>query len=137
MTPVSPPSLFDLENRLDFHRDILRQGSHAADHHHDKAEDKEVHAHVIVGRVDRRVHHARQPRDRSRNNLLIALLTLGEGWHNNHHQYAVSARQGFFWWEIDITYYLLKVFSWLGIVWDLRGLPQGLRDPNGVVADVR
>ena len=75
--------------------------------------------------------------DTSRNNAFLALITLGEGWHNNHHHYAISARQGFYWWEIDITYYLLKVFSWLGIVWDLRGLPQGLRDPNGVVADVR
>jgi stearoyl-CoA desaturase (delta-9 desaturase) len=68
--------------------------------------------------------------DTSRNNALLALITLGEGWHNNHHHYAVSARQGFFWWEIDITYYLLKVFSWLGIVWDLRGLPEGLREQN-------
>ena len=68
--------------------------------------------------------------DTSRNNALLALITLGEGWHNNHHHYAVCARQGFFWWEIDITYYLLKVFSWLGIVWDLRGLPQGLRAQN-------
>ena len=75
--------------------------------------------------------------DTSRNNAFLALITLGEGWHNNHHHYAISARQGFYWWEIDITYYLLKVFSWLGIVWDLRGLPQGLRDPNGVVADAR
>ncbi|MBW2487363.1 MAG: acyl-CoA desaturase [Deltaproteobacteria bacterium] len=68
--------------------------------------------------------------DTSRNNALLALITLGEGWHNNHHHYAVSARQGFFWWEIDITYYLLKIFSWLGIVWNLRGLPEGLRSQN-------
>jgi stearoyl-CoA desaturase (delta-9 desaturase) len=66
--------------------------------------------------------------DTSRNNALLALITLGEGWHNNHHHYAISARQGFYWWEIDITYYLLKIFSWVGIVWDLRGLPEGLRD---------
>lgn len=68
--------------------------------------------------------------DTSRNNALLALITLGEGWHNNHHHYAICARQGFYWWEIDITYYLLNVFSWMGIVWDLRGLPQGLRDQN-------
>ncbi|MBW2433586.1 MAG: acyl-CoA desaturase [Deltaproteobacteria bacterium] len=68
--------------------------------------------------------------DTSRNNALLALITLGEGWHNNHHHYAVSARQGFFWWEIDITYYLLKIFSWLGIVWNLRGLPEDLRSQN-------
>jgi stearoyl-CoA desaturase (delta-9 desaturase) len=58
--------------------------------------------------------------DTSRNNLLLAVLCLGEGWHNNHHHYMSSARQGFFWWEIDITYYTLKVLSWLGIVWDVR-----------------
>jgi stearoyl-CoA desaturase (delta-9 desaturase) len=71
--------------------------------------------------------------DTSRNNALLALITLGEGWHNNHHHYAITARQGFYWWEMDITYYLLKIFSWLGIVWDLRGLPQGLRDQSRVV----
>jgi fatty-acid desaturase len=43
--------------------------------------------------------------DTSRNNAILALITLGEGWHNNHHHYAISARQGFYWWEIDITYY--------------------------------
>jgi stearoyl-CoA desaturase (delta-9 desaturase) len=61
--------------------------------------------------------------DTSRNNWLLALLTLGEGWHNNHHHYMASARQGFFWWEIDGTYYTLKVLSWLRIVWDLRQPP--------------
>jgi stearoyl-CoA desaturase (delta-9 desaturase) len=61
--------------------------------------------------------------DTSRNNWLLALLTLGEGWHNNHHHFMASARQGFFWWEIDITYYTLKVLSWFGIVWDLRKVP--------------
>ncbi|MGD1970594.1 MAG: acyl-CoA desaturase [Desulfobacterales bacterium] len=73
--------------------------------------------------------------DTSRNNALLALITLGEGWHNNHHHYAITARQGFFWWEIDMTYYLLKIFSGLGIVWDLRGLPKGLRDQNRLVAE--
>ena len=62
-------------------------------------------------------------RDTSRNNLWLALLTLGEGWHNNHHHYMRSARQGFFWWEIDPTYYILKILSWFGIVWDLREVP--------------
>jgi len=61
--------------------------------------------------------------DDSRNSLLLALITLGEGWHNNHHRYAHSARQGFYWWEIDVSYYVLKVFSWLGLVWDLRKVP--------------
>jgi len=66
--------------------------------------------------------------DDSRNNFLLALLTLGEGWHNNHHRYASAARQGFFWWEIDVSYYLLKVLSWTGLVWDLRKVPQSVYD---------
>ncbi len=62
-------------------------------------------------------------RDHSGNSLLLALLTLGEGWHNNHHRYPSAARQGFFWWEIDVTYYLLVVMSWLGLVRDLHPVP--------------
>ncbi len=65
--------------------------------------------------------------DESRNNALLALLTLGEGWHNNHHHYPVSARQGFYWWEIDISYYLLKGMAKLGLVWDLRTVPEERR----------
>lgn len=61
--------------------------------------------------------------DTSRNNALLAILTMGEGWHNNHHRFAVSARQGFFWWEIDLSYYLLKGLAVLGLVWDLRRPP--------------
>ncbi|MEN9897901.1 MAG: hypothetical protein RLZZ66_1550 [Pseudomonadota bacterium] len=61
--------------------------------------------------------------DDSRNNGFIALLTLGEGWHNNHHHWPASARQGFFWWEIDMSYYLLKLMSFLGIIWELRPVP--------------
>jgi stearoyl-CoA desaturase (delta-9 desaturase) len=63
-------------------------------------------------------------RDTSRNNAILAILTLGEGWHNNHHHYAVSARQGFMWWELDITYGLLVLLSRLGVVRDLRQVPQ-------------
>ncbi|RMG16017.1 MAG: acyl-CoA desaturase [Deltaproteobacteria bacterium] len=62
--------------------------------------------------------------DDSRNSLLVALLTCGEGWHNNHHHYQASARQGFYWWEIDLTYYVLKALSWVGLVWDLREPPK-------------
>ena len=65
--------------------------------------------------------------DTSRNNALLALITLGEGWHNNHHYFAVSARQGFRWWEIDITYILLKLMERAGIVRDLRPVPERLR----------
>ncbi|WP_245309540.1 acyl-CoA desaturase [Bradyrhizobium retamae] len=62
--------------------------------------------------------------DDSRNNWLLALVTMGEGWHNNHHAYQSSARQGFRWWEIDVTYYVLVGLSWLGIVWDLKRPPE-------------
>jgi stearoyl-CoA desaturase (delta-9 desaturase) len=61
--------------------------------------------------------------DTSRNNLLLGLLTMGEGWHNNHHHYCASARQGFFWWEIDASYYLLRLLSAVGLIWDLREPP--------------
>ncbi|MGV3740671.1 MAG: acyl-CoA desaturase [Gammaproteobacteria bacterium] len=64
--------------------------------------------------------------DNSKNNLLFALLTLGEGWHNNHHHYSASARQGFMWWEIDITYYLIKLMELLGIVWDVKPVPKSI-----------
>jgi stearoyl-CoA desaturase (delta-9 desaturase) len=68
--------------------------------------------------------------DESRNSLLLALITLGEGWHNNHHYYQGSTRQGFYWWEIDISFYILKILETLGLVWDLRGVPQSIRDGN-------
>jgi stearoyl-CoA desaturase (delta-9 desaturase) len=61
--------------------------------------------------------------DESRNNVFTALLTLGEGWHNNHHHYQSSCRNGFYWWEIDVTYYVLKMLSWVGLVWDIRAVP--------------
>lgn len=61
--------------------------------------------------------------DNSRNNFWLAMITLGEGWHNNHHRYPGSERQGFYWWEIDVTHYVLKFLSWFGIVWDLREPP--------------
>lgn len=62
--------------------------------------------------------------DDSRNSLLLSLITLGEGWHNNHHYYCASVRQGFYWWEIDVTYYVLRALAWLGIIWDLRPVPE-------------
>jgi stearoyl-CoA desaturase (delta-9 desaturase) len=62
--------------------------------------------------------------DDSRNNLLLAVFTMGEGWHNNHHAFQSSVRQGFRWWEIDPTYYLLRALSWTGLVWDLRTPPE-------------
>jgi stearoyl-CoA desaturase (delta-9 desaturase) len=61
--------------------------------------------------------------DESRNNWLLALITLGEGWHNNHHHCPGAVRQGFYWWEIDITYYGLRVLESLGLIWDLNPVP--------------
>ena len=61
--------------------------------------------------------------DESKNSLWLALLTLGEGWHNNHHYYEVAGRQGFFWWEVDITYYILRSFQAVGLIHDLKEVP--------------
>ncbi|MCP5068106.1 MAG: acyl-CoA desaturase [bacterium] len=61
--------------------------------------------------------------DTSRNSFLLSIVTLGEGWHNNHHCYQASANSGFFWWEFDPTYYTLKLLSWLRIVSDLKRPP--------------
>jgi len=66
--------------------------------------------------------------DDSRNSLILALITLGEGWHNNHHYYPKAVNQGFFWWEIDVTYYVLRTLSVFGIVWDLHTPPAKIRD---------
>ena len=86
------------------------------------------HATVTINSLDHMIGRRRyETPDTSRNNWLLALVTLGEGWHNNHHHYAISARQGFFWWEIDVTYYLLKLMSWVGIVRDLRPVPEHVR----------
>lgn len=75
--------------------------------------------------------------DDSRNNWLLALVTMGEGWHNNHHAYQSSVRQGFYWWEIDMTYGVLLVLSRLGIVWDLKMPPeQVLRNEHRLGARV-
>ena len=65
--------------------------------------------------------------DDSRNNLALALITMGEGWHNNHHHYQVAARQGFFWWEVDCTYYVLRALAAVGLVWDLHGVPAHIK----------
>lgn len=73
--------------------------------------------------------------DSSRNNLLFALLTLGEGWHNNHHHYPATARQGFMWWEIDVTYYIIKMFEKIGIVWDVKDVPEAVLKKN-LVKDI-
>jgi stearoyl-CoA desaturase (Delta-9 desaturase) len=61
--------------------------------------------------------------DESRNNWLLAFFTMGEGWHNNHHAFQYATRQGFRWWEIDPTYYILKGLQKIGVVWDIREPP--------------
>jgi len=87
------------------------------------------HATFTINSVDHMIGTRRYDTpDTSRNNAFLALITLGEGWHNNHHHYPISARQGFFWWEYDVTYYLLRILSFLGIVRDLRPVPEDVRD---------
>jgi stearoyl-CoA desaturase (delta-9 desaturase) len=76
--------------------------------------------------------------DGSRNNALVALVTLGEGWHNNHHRYQGASRQGFFWWELDVTYYVLRLAAALRLVSQLKEPPPALlavrvAEPNAAV----
>src|ERR1043165_6663142 len=70
-------------------------------------------------------------KDTSKNSLIIALITLGEGWHNNHHYYQSCTRQGFRWWQVDITYYMLWMMSCVGLVWDMKPVPKKVIDAAG------
>jgi stearoyl-CoA desaturase (Delta-9 desaturase) len=82
------------------------------------------HATVTINSLAHRFGSRRfATRDDSRNNLLLALITFGEGWHNNHHFFPGSARQGFRWWEIDLTWYGLELMALLGLVHDLKPVP--------------
>ena len=72
--------------------------------------------------------------DASRNNPWLAIITLGEGWHNNHHHYPASVRQGFYWWEFDVTFYMLKLMSFFGVIWDLKPVPAAVREGGGQAA---
>lgn len=74
-------------------------------------------------------------KDNSRNNLFLSIITLGEGWHNNHHYYAGSTRQGFFWWQIDVTYYVLKAMSFCGLIWAIKPVPQRIYDAHKIHLD--
>lgn len=67
-----------------------------------------------------------QTTDDSRNSWILAFITLGEGWHNNHHRYQSATRNGFYWWEIDITYYGLKAMSWTRFIWGLKAVPKSI-----------
>jgi stearoyl-CoA desaturase (Delta-9 desaturase) len=82
------------------------------------------HATVTINSLAHRFGKRRfATRDDSRNNLVLALLTFGEGWHNNHHFFPGSARQGFYWWEVDLTWYGLRVMAALGLVSGLKPVP--------------
>jgi stearoyl-CoA desaturase (delta-9 desaturase) len=92
-----------------------------------------LHATVTINSFDHMCGRRRyNTQDTNRNNVLLALITLGEGWHNNRHHYAISARQGIFWWEIDMTYYLPVLMSWLSITRDLQGVPEQVLRRNRV-----
>lgn len=75
--------------------------------------------------------------DHSRNNLFLSIITLGEGWHNNHHYYAGSTRQGFYWWQIDVTYYVLKLMSCLGLVWGIKPIPDKVYQVSKIAQRIR
>lgn len=72
--------------------------------------------------------------DDSRNSAILAFITLGEGWHNNHHRYQSSTRNGFYWWEIDPTYYGLKLLSYTGLIRNLKAVPKTVLE-EGAHAD--
>jgi stearoyl-CoA desaturase (delta-9 desaturase) len=82
-------------------------------------------------------------KDDSRNSLIMALVCLGEGWHNNHHYYKASTRQGFYWWEIDLSYYALRGLAAVGLIWDIKEPPREIVErnrldrPAPVVAEAR
>jgi stearoyl-CoA desaturase (delta-9 desaturase) len=74
--------------------------------------------------------------DESRNNWLLAILMTGEGWHNNHHHYPGSARQGFHWWELDVTFLVLRLLALTGLIWNLRSPPQSVIDQTLTSAEI-
>ncbi len=82
------------------------------------------HATYVINSLAHVLGRRRYPTsDASRNSLVLALVTFGEGWHNNHHYFPGSANQGFFWWELDVSYYALRALAVLGVVRDLRRPP--------------
>jgi stearoyl-CoA desaturase (delta-9 desaturase) len=71
--------------------------------------------------------------DESRNNAITALFAAGEGWHNNHHRYQRAARNGFYWWEFDMTWYVIRAMAAVGLVWDIQSVPKRIYDEARVV----
>jgi len=94
-----------------------------------------VHATLLINSLAHRWGTRRfDTADTSRNNALLAVVTFGEGWHNNHHHDMTSARQGLRWWEVDVSYYTLQLLAWLGVVWDVRRPVSGSSPPRAARA---
>jgi stearoyl-CoA desaturase (Delta-9 desaturase) len=64
-----------------------------------------------------------ETRDESRNNVVTAIFAAGEGWHNNHHRYQRAARNGFYWWEVDLTWYVIRAMAAVGLAWNVQRVP--------------
>lgn len=71
--------------------------------------------------------------DESRNNPLTAFFAVGEGWHNNHHRYQRAARNGFYWWEFDPTWYVIRAMKAVGLAWDVQAVPKRIYEEARVV----
>ena len=75
--------------------------------------------------------------DTSRNTLLVAIATGGEGWHNNHHRYQRAARNGFYWWEFDPTWYTIRTMAALGLAWDVQRVPTRIYEEARAIKALR
>jgi stearoyl-CoA desaturase (delta-9 desaturase) len=71
--------------------------------------------------------------DDSRNNPITAFFAAGEGWHNNHHRYQRAARNGFYWWEFDLTWYVIRAMAAAGLIWDVQRVPTRVYEEARVV----
>jgi stearoyl-CoA desaturase (delta-9 desaturase) len=75
--------------------------------------------------------------DESRNNVLTAIFAAGEGWHNNHHRYQRAARNGFYWWEFDPTWYTIRTMAALGLAWDVQRVPTRIYEEARAIKALR
>ena len=78
-----------------------------------------------------------ETRDDSRNNVVTAFFAVGEGWHNNHHRYQRAARNGFYWWEFDPTWYVIRAMAAVGLVWGIQSVPTRIYEEARVVKAAR
>jgi len=86
------------------------------------------HCTFFINSLTHMVGHVRYASDDgSKNSFILSILCCGEGWHNNHHHYQSAVNQGWFWWEVDVSYYVLMFLSWFGVVWDLRTPPEHVK----------